>query len=654
MQRILSDNKKLYLLFLALSLLFYGNSIKNGFSFDDAYVTIVTTPVKGQKYTPNNPLVAGGIKNIPVIWRSHYGHGEGTSYDYRPVATTLFAIEYDLFGQAPHLNHFISILLYSLIVFILFLVLKICLRDYPFGQLFAFVCAIVFLAHPIHTEVVDNIKCTDELLAMLFGLLAAFHSMRFFETKKIKHIVLLVVFIFLAFYSKLTSALFIGIIPLFLFFFLKIPKKQIVFIFLGLLVCYVIYSNSKSLLITEKEVRYFYHFENPLYTEQISFLTKILFALKSFGIYIKLFFFPYPLRFYYGAAMVPTTISLVDFEVILALVFVAASTWFCFKTKNKLAIFGLLFFLLCMAPIVNFTEPVAGIIGERLCFIASAGFVIFMVAVLFSFYKSIPSKINFQFFSKKPMVYASIILLVFLFYTWNRNSQWKDEITLFEHDAPFLEKSAGANNLLANRYFDMLYKNGSKYNQKELVEKCKHHYTLAFTADSTVYSSFNNLGVVYFSFLSDIPAALNYFIRATRVHNDYPQANENIGNCYERMGEPFKAIKYYKIAIAQNYKQLKSYLQIARILLRQKRLKEAGRFFEITDKVFPNDYSLTIEKGNYFYADGAYQSAAEEFERAYSSRKKKELAYSLYLTYTQLQDTEKAAYFKKEFESFPR
>jgi protein O-mannosyl-transferase len=654
MQGILSDNKKLYFLFLALCLLFYGNSIKNGFSFDDAYVTIVTTPVKGQKYTPNNPLVAGGIKNIPTIWRSHYGHGEGTSYDYRPVTTTLFAIEYDLFGPSPHLNHFVSIILYSLIVFVFYLVLKICLRDYPFGQLFAFVCAVVFLAHPIHTEVVDNIKCTDELLAMLFGLLAVFHSIHFFEAKKIKHIVWLVVFIFLAFYSKLTSAVFIAIIPLFLFFFLKIPKKQLVFIFIGLLVCYIVYTNSKNLLVSEKEVRYFYHFENPLFTEQISFFAKVLFALKSFGIYIKLFFFPYPLRFYYGTDMVPTNLSFGDFEIILAFVFIAASIWFCFKTKNKLAIFGLLFFLLCMAPIINFTEPVAGIIGERLCFIASAGFVIFIVAVLFLFYKSIPAKINFQFFGKKPMVYISFILLVFLFYTWNRNSQWKDEITLFEHDAPFLERSAGANNLLANKYFDMLYKGSNKYNQKELVEKCKHHYTLAFTEDSTVYSSFNNLGVIYFTFLSDFPTALNYFIRASHMHKDYPQANENIANCYDRLGEPFKAIKYYRIALAQNYKQLKSYLQIARILLRQKRFKEAGRFLEITDKIFPNDYSLTIESGNYYYLTGEYELAADKFGKAFLSKKKKELAYSLYLTYLQLHDNEKAAYFKKEFESFPQ
>src|ERR1035437_230909 len=126
MRQIFSDNKKTFLFFLAFSLLFYGNSIKNGFCFDDSYVTVTNIPVKGKSYVPNHPLVAQGFKGIPKIWRSHYGHDKTSSYDYRPVVITLFAIEYAIFGQAPHINHFINILLYALVVFVLFLLLKKC------------------------------------------------------------------------------------------------------------------------------------------------------------------------------------------------------------------------------------------------------------------------------------------------------------------------------------------------------------------------------------------------------------------------------------------------------------------------------------------------------------------------------------------------
>jgi tetratricopeptide (TPR) repeat protein len=652
MQAILSNNKKTYFLFFALCLLFYGNSLKNGFSFDDSYVTVTNTPVKGQKFTPNNELIAAGIKGIPKIWQSRYGHGNGTSYDYRPVVMTLFAIEYSIFGSAPHLNHFVNIVLYSLIVFFLFLLLKVSLKKYPFNELFALVSAVLFLAHPLHSEVVNNIKCADELLAMLFGLLAVFYTIKFFETKQVKQIAFGAFFIFLALYSKLTAALFIILIPLVLFLFFNVSKKHIIFLLLGLWACFILYNRSKGLIVTEKEVRYYFHFENPLYTEQISFFTKILFALKSLGIYIKLLFFPYPLRFYYGTDMIPTTLSLFDFEVILAVVFVAAAVLFCIKTKNKIAIFGLLFFLISIAPIINFREPIAGIIGERLCLIASTGFVIFIVAVLFSFYKTVPVKTTLQLFSKKPLVYLSVVLFIFLCYTWNRTSYWKDEITLFEHDVPYLENSAGANNLLANKYFDMLYSRNSKYSQKELVEKCKQHYSLAIKADSSVYSAFNNLGVVYFSFTGDYQSALGYFLRAVNAHKDYPQALENVGNAYERLGNYEAAIKYFRMAISQNVKQQKAYLQMMRVLLRLKRFKEAEKFFGVTDKVFENDYSFTIEKGNYYFMLEKYDSAAPKFLQAYQSKKTKELAYALYMTYAKLNDTERSSYFKKENDSF--
>jgi len=652
MRQIFSDNKKIFLFFFTLSLLFYGNSIKNDFCFDDSYVTVTNHPVNGQKFTPNNLLVAQGLKGIPKIWRSHYGHGEGTSYDYRPAVTTLFAIEYAVFGQAPHINHFISIVLYALIVFFLFQLLKRCLHQYPFKETFALVCSVLFLAHPIHSEVVNNIKCTDELLALLFGLLVSLNIIKFYDAKRLKYLAFAAVFMLLALYSKLTSAIFIALVPLIYFFFLKINKKQTLYLLLGLLTCLFLYRRSKALLVTEKEVRFFFHFENPLFSEHVSFFTKILFALKSLGVYIKLLLFPYPLRFYYGTDMVPTNVGVFDGEVILSVLFFLAGAYFCYRTKNKIAFFGLLFFGISIGPLINLIQPVAGIIGERLCFTSSVGFAIFVTSVLFSFYKTAPVQITLQLFTKKPMGYLSFILVVFLFYTWNRNLVWKDPLTLFEHDVPFLEKSAGANNLLANKYFDMFSSPNPKYSQQVLVEKCLKHYNLAIKYDSSVYSAFNNAGVVIFSYLQQTDVALNYFIRAVGVNPVYPQAYENIANCYDKLGKPEVAIKFYRIAISQNVLQRKSYIQMVKILLRQKRYQEVFNLMEITDKLFLNDYELTIQKGNYYFMNKQYELAAPKFEQAYASRGTKDLAYALFNTYSNLQNTEKAAYFKKQFESF--
>ncbi len=597
MKNLFSDTKKTFLFFLALGLLFYGNSIKNDFAIDDSYVTVTNYPVKSQKYVPNNRLVAQGLKGIPKIWQVRYGHESGMAYDYRPVVLTLFAIEYAVFGRAPHINHFISIFLYTLCIFYLFSVLKLCLKQYPYKEPFALICAVLFLAHPVHNEVVNNIKCADELLTFLFGLLTTYHILLFFESKKTKYLFFSAIFILLAYYTKLNSVLFIVLIPITLLFFLKIEKKQVFYVFIGLLALFILHNGIRRLILTENEVRLFYHFENPLFTEDVSFFTKILFALKTLGVYIKLFFIPYPLHFYYGTAMLPLTSSVFDPEIILAVLFLLVTGVYCYKTKNRLAFFGLLFFLITIGPMVNLLTPMVGIVAERFCFMASMGFVIFIVSVLFSLYKTVPIEINNKLFVARPVLWLSVFCIIFLFYTWNRNRVWKDEITLFEHDVPSLEKSAGANNLLANKYFAML--SFSKNNPEQvLVDKCLHHYKLAFTNDSTVYTAFNNTGAITFFYLHKPAEALALFARAINSNPVYPQAYENMADCYDALGKPRESLKNYIKAISQNPQQYRSYLLMIKILARQKQYTAALNLMKIAEARFPNDNQLRIEKEN--------------------------------------------------------
>ena len=655
MQKILSNNKNTFFFFLILSFLFYGNSIKNGFSLDDSYVTVTNYPVKGKNYIPNHALVSQGFKSIPKIWRSHYGHGNGASYDYRPLVITMFAIEYGIFGQAPHINHAINVILYGVLVFCLFLLLKRCLEEYPFKETFALVCSVLFLAHPIHTEVVNNIKCRDELLALIFTLLASIQIFKFYDLNKAKHLVFGALFMFLGLYTKLTSAIFVALIPLMLFFFLKADKKKILYVLVGLAVCYRLFIKSKHVLITEKVVRNFFHFENPLYSEHISFYGRILFALKVFGTYVKLMLFPYPLRCYYGASLFTAHVSFFDFEIFVGLIFLAAAIYYCYKSQSKIAFFGLLFFLLSIAPLTNIIQNVAGVVGERLCITASIGFMVFATSVLFSFYKTIPIKLTNQSFTQKPLSYLTVVLVIFMFYTWNRNTAWDSEFSLYEHDAQYSEKSGGQNNLLANKYYELLLTGDKKYTQQYLIEKILKHYQLAIQDDSTLYSAFNNAGVAYFSYLNRPDLALNYFQRA--INNNpapYPQAYENLGNCYKKRGDFINAFKNYRIATMQNPKQYKSYTELMSMLVESKRLTPALTIIKEADKQFPKDYVVTSQYANYFLLSGDTIKGVEKLEEAFSISPNKKLAEYLYSKWIQLKNPEKEEYYKNQYSILPQ
>ena len=109
-----------------------------------------------------------GIKNI---FTSDVWHFQNLNLGYyRPLSLVSFAVEQQLFPNNPHVSHFVNVLLYSLTAFLLyFLLLKIFNRKHP---LFSLVVTLLFIAHPLHTEVVANIKSRDEILSFL-NLIAA-------------------------------------------------------------------------------------------------------------------------------------------------------------------------------------------------------------------------------------------------------------------------------------------------------------------------------------------------------------------------------------------------------------------------------------------------------------------------------------------------
>lgn len=648
---LIQNPKKLFVLFLVVSFIFFGNGIKNGFSLDDSYITVSNYPIPGQFYKPNNELVSKGISAIPQIWQSRYAHDGEASFDYRPLVATMFAIEYSIFGQNPYVNHLINIIIYACVIFLVFTFTQLILIKIklPNSELFAFICALIFLIHPSHSEVVNNIKCRDELLASAFGFLASIKSFQYFDSKKVKYIIFAVIFISLGFFAKLSAVLFLPIIPLTIYFFYNSSLKKAIISFILILLCYQLHLLIKKYAVTEIEIRNFYHFENPLFTGNASLITKLIFAITTFGFYIKLMFFPYPLCYYYGSNMLnphePFTIYF-----FISLVSILVSVIYYFKTKNNLFLYGVLFFILGLSPFVNLLTPVAGIVGERFSFIASYGFTFAITSIVLktntTSYLSLNKNLKFA-------LYA--IFTVTFIYTFNRNKVWESKLSLFENDSKNLEKSAKANSLLGNEYFEILFLNKEKDNVKkltppQLAELCVKHYNLAINADSSIFSCYNNLGVIYYSFYNDIKLAKQNFQKAIYTKPNYPQAYENLGNCHKKMNNIALASRSYIMSISQNPKQFSAYLEIIRLYFDNKQYKVSLRLVEIALKQFPNDYELLVEKSNSYMMLGELNTCLVYFEQAYNVKQNKRLAQFLNSKYLSLNDTTKALFYKKEYE----
>ena len=147
----------------ALAFVLYANTLGHGFVLDDGLVIT------------DNPYVQAGIRGIPDIVSHDSFHGTlGESAflsggRYRPLSLVMFAMEVSFFGKGPFVMHLINVLLYGLTAVVLLRLLR--RHVFPEHPLVALMVTLLFVVHPLHTEVVANIKSRDEILSLLFILL---------------------------------------------------------------------------------------------------------------------------------------------------------------------------------------------------------------------------------------------------------------------------------------------------------------------------------------------------------------------------------------------------------------------------------------------------------------------------------------------------
>lgn len=199
------------LIIFIIAIIFYGNTLLNGFALDDGLVWT------DNKFVKNG---FGGI--IDILFHDSFYGTIGNNYNlaggrWRPLSLITFAIENQLWGQTPWISHLINLLLYMVTGFVL---LKL-IRNYllPAKPLMAYASVILFIIHPVHTEAITNIKSRDEILSLLFLLITVLISLDVAnEKRKATAILVAGLSFFIALLSKENGLMFLFIIPVTLYF----------------------------------------------------------------------------------------------------------------------------------------------------------------------------------------------------------------------------------------------------------------------------------------------------------------------------------------------------------------------------------------------------------------------------------------------------
>jgi len=509
-----------YLILFFVSILVYLNTLNNEVAYDDEIVL------------HKNEFVQQGIKGIPDILThdSYYSYYKQLGMEnvlpagrYRPMSFITFAVEqqfiatlpdgivkkdswdinqngvkdqfedtnkdglytdYDYWIKGSSFRHFVNVLLYALLIVLVYHVLI----HYVFFKAkdMVFCSVLLFALHPLHTEVVANIKSRDEILSLFFIFLSLLFSFKYLFNQTKQYFICIVISMFFALLSKEYALFLFVFIPAVLFVFYKeqfeLKEKKfwlisglviisavalikffstgtliavpVLFLYIGYYLAKQSAKSSTRLMFAlgtalvlylslrfsatqhRVEIAAFeadiisnpYMFASP---DQI-WASKIAVWLK----YLKLFFIPDPLLVDYSFKTIPYS----DFSSpwvwlsILIFSFLTVLTAYSFFKRSTFS-FPLLLLLGCFLPIANLFIDIGATMGERLFFHSSLGVSILLMMLFFKLVEKIT-------ISKKSIVYLLLGIVLtqnslFAFLTMKRNPDWKNNLTLFTHDVEY-------------------------------------------------------------------------------------------------------------------------------------------------------------------------------------------------------------------------
>lgn len=524
-----------WLVFL-MSFVLYANTITHDYTQDDAIV------ITDNMFTQEGVSGISGLLSYDTFFGFFKTEGKAklvAGGRYRPLTPVMFAIEYELFGRNPMAHHLISVLLYSLLCMLIYQLLILL-----FGQrlgskrgfhLFILMCTMIYAAHPLHTEVVANIKGRDEIFSMLGAVAAWYYALRYIDTSRAAFLISIVVVFFLGLMSKETTITYLAVIPLALYFFRSSSIKRILlptaaaglatvgFLIIRSAILGMDFGGTPMELMNNPYLK----IEGNTYVA-FTWAEKAATIIYTLGKYVLLLIFPHPLTHdYYPRHIAMMTFG--DWRVILsiltyaALVATALRGW---KTKSIVS-FTILYFLITLSIVSNVVFPIGTNMSERFMFMPSLGFAI---AVGYGLYY-----LTDRWSHRMATGVGIAIVLLFSIKTITRNNVWKDDFTLFTTDVHTSSNSAKMLNAAGGALVTESAKTDNPQEKAAMLDRAVPYLEKALTIHPNYKNAALLLGNAYF-YKSDYENAIKAYERALDIAPGYPDAIKNLAISYRDAG----------------------------------------------------------------------------------------------------------------------
>ena len=555
-----------------LGFLVYANTLGHEFALDD-YAAIL-----------ENASTKKGVSAIGEIFSHSYRHGYIIMGDelYRPLPKALFAVCWSLAPNSATPGHWLNVLLFAFTCYFLF---RFTTHWFPSDKRLALIASSLFAVHPIHTEVVANIKSLDEILSFLLGMMSLHLFLLFVQKGGVKYILSAMLCFFGAYLSKESSITFLALFPLFAWFTSAGSMNRVwsglawmlVPTVLFFLIRYQIIYAGKMIQPAPPSVA-----DNMLSAAKDP-LTRFSGAVAMLGLYLWKIVVPVGLSFDLSYPQVtPAKVSDISFllsvTVMVSLLVFALKGW---KSRQFFSLAILMFFVLVSVS-SNVFMLIGTHYGERLMYAPSFALLLLAGWAILKVFRADAVSAN-----KIPMPVmglTALLVLVFSGLTIARNPVWKNNQSLY------LSGLTSAPNSARVHYYQGLWLNKpenielfpaasrdsatqagimhlkksvelyapftdawtqlgvSSYRQKKYAE------AIGYYEQGLKYSPYdpvvlNNMGSIYFE-QQKFNEALKLYLEAVKYKPDYADALMNIGSCYG-VGQQYDlAIQYLEKAVA--------------------------------------------------------------------------------------------------------
>ena len=631
----------------AIAFALYANTFNHDFVVDD---NLVVT---------ENAFVQKGIAGLVDIFSNGYLSGyDRTAGGYRPLTLATFACEVSLAGINPHVHHATNVVLYCFLAVALFVLLRTILKNY--NPLVPFIITLLFVVHPIHTEVVANIKSRDEILSFLFAVCSLLLFLRGVSTNTFWPRLLSYFSYFLALLSKEHVIMFLFIVPLVMHFFTKINWGRVIRESLPFVVVALAYLIIRWSILGVDTINQ----APPLLSNSLvatpGIFSRTPMALSILGRYLLLLFLPLHLSWDYSYNQIPF-VSWDDLGAIVSMAVYAAMAFYSiygFVHRNERS-FGIAYYLITLAVVSNIFFLLPTTMAERLLFTPSLGFcyTIGVSVARFGRWEFRSSSSPWMGWTVPALIMICIVLGV---RTISRAADWKDNLTLFTTDVMTSPNSARVYTALGVTYVELGKKFQKGDQRTELFQKAVFNLRKSLAILPGQWDSWHDLGLVHFlagdynEALIDYRSALQFDPNNAKAHTalgatylelgkkfqkgdqqtglfqkaivEYRKSLEiqpaqgpawhDLGNAYYFAGDYDEAFKAYKRALEYNPTRSRTHLNMGIIAFSRNEYGRAIEFFKSAVKLDSSDADACGNLGVAYQQIGEHKNATAQYERA--------------------------------------